>query len=199
MLRYSLKSSRLPDKEAKITLANGDSTFLFTCADKTYTTTAIDVICTTTTTGAIAGPYKISKVEATTATSVSSYTYTAVKDVAFYNGETVTVKTTQSKTTQEGNANSTDKNTFTVELENDAKYVRMFSDAEGTKQIACTVATKVATCKPTTKEMETGKEYKIYSSSACAKATERGVTVQFSGSSFVAFSRFMIVAALFLL
>ena len=72
------------------------------------------------------------------------------------------------------------------------------SDAGATKQISCTVATKVATCKPTTKEMEAGKEYKIYSSSACGTAADTGVTVKFSAASFVAFSRFMILAALFL-
>ena len=114
--------------------------------------------------------------------------------------EAYTVKATQSKASQEVDSKSDDKKTFTVELDDTPSAVNFFSDSAATKKISCSVANKVATCTPTSTEMEDGKSYDIYSKAGCAEsATKTGVNVKYSGSSFVAFSKYaMIVAALFL-
>ena len=113
--------------------------------------------------------------------------------------EAYTVKATQSKASQEVDSKSDDKKTFTVELDDTPSAVNFFSDSAATKKISCSVANKVATCTPTSTEMEDGKSYDIYSKAGCADATKTGVNVKYSGSSFVAFSKYaMIVAALFL-
>lgn len=188
--------------QATLTLKSGENTVTYSCASKEIAATDTEYPCTYTK-GAEApkfGDYKIAKVEEVTTSTGTTFDVTAVTAKTYTYAETYTVKATQSKTSQEVDASSTDKKTFTVELDDTPSAVNFFADSEAKKKITCTVATKVATCTPTSTEMEDGKSYEIYSKAGCAeKATKTGVTVKYSGSSFVAFSKYaMIVAALFL-
>lgn len=187
--------------EATLTLKSGENTVTYSCASKQIESTDTEYPCTYKE-GAEApkyGEYKIEKIEETSS-SGTTFVVTAVADKKYTYAETYTVKATQSKTEQEVDSKSDDKKTFTVELDDTPSAVNFFADSEGKKKITCTVATKVATCTPTSTEMEDGKSYEIYSKAGCAEtATKTGVTVKYSGSYFVAFSKYaMIVAALFL-
>lgn len=185
---------------ATLTLKSGENTITLSCASKEIDTTDTQYPCTYTApqTAPKFGEYTINSVTTTTDTTFTLSD--TVKALKYNYVEAYTVKATQSKASQEVDSKSDDKKTFTVELDDTPSAVNFFSDSAATKKISCSVANKVATCTPTSTEMEDGKSYDIYSKAGCAEsATKTGVTVKYSGSSFVAFSKYaMIVAALFL-
>lgn len=185
---------------ATLTLKSGENTITLSCASKEIDTTDTQYPCTYTApqTAPKFGEYTINSVTTTTDTTFTLSD--TVKALKYNYVEAYTVKATQSKASQEVDSKSDDKKTFTVELDDTPSAVNFFSDSAATKKISCSVATKVATCTPTSTEMEDGKSYDIYSKAGCAEsATKTGVNVKYSGSSFVAFSKYaMIVAALFL-
>ena len=184
---------------ATLTLKSGENTITLSCASKEIDTTDTQYPCTYTApqTAPKFGEYTINSVTTTTDTTFTLSD--TVKALKYNYVEAYTVKATQSKASQEVDSKSDDKKTFTVELDDTPSAVNFFSDSAATKKISCSVATKVATCTPTSTEMEDGKSYDIYSKAGCADATKTGVNVKYSGSSFVAFSKYaMIVAALFL-
>ena len=187
---------------ATLTLKSGDNTITLNCASKQIATTDTDYPCTYTApqTAPKFGEYTIDSVTEVTTTTGTTFTLSdTVKGLKYNYVEAYTVKATQSKASQEVDSKSDDKKTFTVELDDTPSAVNFFSDSAATKKISCSVANKVATCTPTSTEMEDGKSYDIYSKAGCADATKTGVNVKYSGSSFVAFSKYaMIVAALFL-
>ena len=184
---------------ATLTLKSGENTITLSCASKEIDTTDTQYPCTYTApqTAPKFGEYTINSVTTTTDTTFTLSD--TVKALKYNYVEAYTVKATQSKASQEVDSKSDDKKTFTVELDDTPSAVNFFSDSAATKKISCSVANKVATCTPTSTEMEDGKSYDIYSKAGCADATKTGVNVKYSGSSFVAFSKYaMIVAALFL-
>lgn len=197
------KASAAVTAAATLTLKSGENAITLNCASKEIATTDTGYPCTYTAPQAAPkfGEYTINSVtEVTTQTGATFTLSDTVKGLKYNYVETYTVKATQSKTSQEVDSKSDDKKTFTVELDDTPSGVNFFADSGATKKISCSVATKVATCTPTSTEMEDGKSYEIYSKAGCAEtATKTGVTVKYSGSSFVAFSKYaMIVAALFL-
>ena len=185
---------------ATLTLKSGENIITLNCASTQIATTDTQCPCTYTgpPTAPKFGEYTINSVTTTTDTTFTLSD--TVKALKYNYVEAYTVKATQSKASQEVDSKSDDKKTFTVELDDTPSAVNFFSDSAATKKISCSVANKVATCTPTSTEMEDGKSYDIYSKAGCAEsATKTGVTVKYSGSSFVAFSKYaMIVAALFL-
>ena len=185
---------------ATLTLKSGENIITLNCASTQIATTDTQYPCTYTAppTAPKFGEYTINSVTTTTDTTFTLSD--TVKALKYNYVEAYTVKATQSKASQEVDSKSDDKKTFTVELDDTPSAVNFFSDSAATKKISCSVANKVATCTPTSTEMEDGKSYDIYSKAGCAEsATKTGVTVKYSGSSFVAFSKYaMIVAALFL-
>lgn len=187
---------------ARLTLKSGDNTITLNCASKQIAAADTQYPCTYTApqTAPKFGEYTIDSVTETTSTGTTFTLSDTVKGLKYNYVEAYTVKATQSKASQEVDSKSDDKKTFTVELDDTPSAVNFFSDSAATKKISCSVANKVATCTPTSTEMEDGKSYDIYSKAGCAEsATKTGVTVKYSGSSFVAFSKYaMIVAALFL-
>ena len=186
---------------ATLTLKSGENTITLGCASTQIATTDTQYPCTYTAppTAPKFGEYTINSVTETTTTGATFTLSNAVKALKYNYAEAYTVKATQSKASQEVDSKSDDKKTFTVELDDTPSAVNFFSDSAATKKISCSVANKVATCTPTSTEMEDGKSYDIYSKAGCADATKTGVNVKYSGSSFVAFSKYaMIVAALFL-
>ena len=188
---------------ATLTLKSGENTITLGCASTQIATTDTQYPCTYTAppTAPKFGEYTINSVTEVTTTTGTTFTLSdTVKGLKYNYVEAYTVKATQSKASQEVDSKSDDKKTFTVELDDTPSAVNFFSDSAATKKISCSVANKVATCTPTSTEMEDGKSYDIYSKAGCAEsATKTGVTVKYSGSSFVAFSKYaMIVAALFL-
>ena len=187
---------------ATLTLKSGENTITLGCASTQIATTDTQYPCTYTAPQAAPkfGEYTIDSVTETTTTGATFTLSNAVKALKYNYAEAYTVKATQSKASQEVDSKSDDKKTFTVELDDTPSAVNFFSDSAATKKISCSVANKVATCTPTSTEMEDGKSYDIYSKAGCAEsATKTGVNVKYSGSSFVAFSKYaMIVAALFL-
>ena len=188
---------------ATLTLKSGENTITLSCASKEIDTTDTQYPCTYTApqTAPKFGEYTIDSVTEVTTTTGTTFTLSdTVKGLKYNYVEAYTVKATQSKASQEVDSKSDDKKTFTVELDDTPSAVNFFSDSAATKKISCSVANKVATCTPTSTEMEDGKSYDIYSKAGCAEsATKTGVNVKYSGSSFVAFSKYaMIVAALFL-
>ena len=187
---------------ATLTLKSGENIITLNCASKEIATTDTQYPCTYTAppTAPKFGEYTIDSVTETTTTGTTFTLSDTVKGLKYNYVEAYTVKATQSKASQEVDSKSDDKKTFTVELDDTPSAVNFFSDSAATKKISCSVANKVATCTPTSTEMEDGKSYDIYSKAGCAEsATKTGVTVKYSGSSFVAFSKYaMIVAALFL-
>ena len=186
---------------ATLTLKSGENIITLNCASKEIATTDTQYPCTYTAppTAPKFGEYTIDSVTETTSTGTTFTLSDTVKGLKYNYVEAYTVKATQSKASQEVDSKSDDKKTFTVELDDTPSAVNFFSDSAATKKISCSVANKVATCTPTSTEMEDGKSYDIYSKAGCADATKTGVNVKYSGSSFVAFSKYaMIVAALFL-
>ena len=187
---------------ARLTLKSGDNTITLNCASKQIAAADTQYPCTYTApqTAPKFGEYTIDSVTEVTTTTGTTFTLSdTVKGLKYNYVEAYTVKATQSKASQEVDSKSDDKKTFTVELDDTPSAVNFFSDSAATKKISCSVANKVATCTPTSTEMEDGKSYDIYSKAGCADATKTGVNVKYSGSSFVAFSKYaMIVAALFL-
>ena len=187
---------------ATLTLKSGENIITLNCASKEIATTDTQYPCTYTAPQAAPkfGEYTINSVTETTTTGATFTLSDTVKGLKYNYVEAYTVKATQSKASQEVDSKSDDKKTFTVELDDTPSAVNFFSDSAATKKISCSVANKVATCTPTSTEMEDGKSYDIYSKAGCAEsATKTGVNVKYSGSSFVAFSKYaMIVAALFL-
>ena len=187
---------------ATLKLKSGENIITLNCASTQIATTDTEYPCTYTAPQAAPkfGEYTIDSVTETTTTGTTFTLSDTVKGLKYNYVEAYTVKATQSKASQEVDSKSDDKKTFTVELDDTPSAVNFFSDSAATKKISCSVANKVATCTPTSTEMEDGKSYDIYSKAGCAEsATKTGVTVKYSGSSFVAFSKYaMIVAALFL-
>ena len=187
---------------ATLTLKSGENTITLGCASTQIATTDTQYPCTYTAppTAPKFGEYTINSVTEVTTTTGTTFTLSdTVKGLKYNYAEAYTVKATQSKASQEVDSKSDDKKTFTVELDDTPSAVNFFSDSAATKKISCSVANKVATCTPTSTEMEDGKSYDIYSKAGCSDATKTGVNVKYSGSSFVAFSKYaMIVAALFL-
>ena len=185
---------------ATLKLKSGENIITLNCASTQIATTDTQYPCTYTAppTAPKFGEYTINSVTTTTDTTFTLSD--TVKALKYNYVEAYTVKATQSKASQEVDSKSDDKKTFTVELDDTPSAVNFFSDSAATKKISCSVANKVATCTPTSTEMEDGKSYDIYSKAGCAEsATKTGVNVKYSGSSFVAFSKYaMIVAALFL-
>ena len=138
---------------AEVTLKNGDSLITYDCASKEIATTDTTIPCTITASQTAAvGAYAISKIVDKSSNATATFTFTDA-NTTFYYGEVVTIKETQSKTSQEVDSTSTDKKTFTVELDNSPKAVRMFSDADAKKQIPCTVSATTATCTPTSSQL----------------------------------------------
>ena len=186
---------------ATLKLKSGENIITLNCASTQIATTDTQYPCTYTAppTAPKFGEYTIDSVTETTTTGTTFTLSNEVKALKYNYVEAYTVKATQSKASQEVDSKSDDKKTFTVELDDTPSAVNFFSDSAATKKISCSVANKVATCTPTSTEMEDGKSYDIYSKAGCADATKTGVNVKYSGSSFVAFSKYaMIVAALFL-
>ena len=187
---------------ATLKLKSGENIITLNCASTQIGTADTSYPCTYTAPQAAPkfGEYTINSVTETTTTGTTFTLSDTVKGLKYNYVEAYTVKATQSKASQEVDSKSDDKKTFTVELDDTPSAVNFFSDSAATKKISCSVATKVATCTPTSTEMEDGKSYDIYSKAGCAEsATKTGVNVKYSGSSFVAFSKYaMIVAALFL-
>ena len=186
---------------ATLKLKSGENIITLNCASTQIATTDTQYPCTYTApqTAPKFGEYTIDSVTETTTTGATFTLSDTVKGLKYNYVEAYTVKATQSKASQEVDSKSDDKKTFTVELDDTPSAVNFFSDSAATKKISCSVANKVATCTPTSTEMEDGKSYDIYSKAGCADATKTGVNVKYSGSSFVAFSKYaMIVAALFL-
>lgn len=187
---------------ATLKLKSGENIITLNCASTQIATTDTSYPCTYTAPQAAPkfGEYTIDSVTETTTTGTTFTLSDTVKGLKYNYVEAYTVKATQSKASQEVDSKSDDKKTFTVELDDTPSAVNFFSDSAATKKISCSVANKVATCTPTSTEMEDGKSYDIYSKAGCAEsATKTGVNVKYSGSSFVAFSKYaMIVAALFL-
>ena len=187
---------------ATLKLKSGENIITLNCASTQIATTDTKYPCTYTAppTAPKFGEYTIDSVTETTSTGTTFTLSDTVKGLKYNYVEAYTVKATQSKASQEVDSKSDDKKTFTVELDDTPSAVNFFSDSAATKKISCSVANKVATCTPTSTEMEDGKSYDIYSKAGCAEsATKTGVNVKYSGSSFVAFSKYaMIVAALFL-
>ena len=186
---------------ATLKLKSGENIITLNCASTQIATTDTQYPCTYTAppTAPKFGEYTIDSVTETTSTGTTFTLSDTVKGLKYNYVEAYTVKATQSKASQEVDSKSDDKKTFTVELDDTPSAVNFFSDSAATKKISCSVANKVATCTPTSTEMEDGKSYDIYSKAGCADATKTGVNVKYSGSSFVAFSKYaMIVAALFL-
>ena len=184
---------------ATLKLKSGENIITLNCASTQIGTADTSYPCTYTAPQAAPkfGEYTINSVTTTTDTTFTLSD--TVKALKYNYVEAYTVKATQSKASQEVDSKSDDKKTFTVELDDTPSAVNFFSDSAATKKISCSVANKVATCTPTSTEMEDGKSYDIYSKAGCADATKTGVNVKYSGSSFVAFSKYaMIVAALFL-
>ena len=187
---------------ATLKLKSGENIITLNCASTQIGTADTSYPCTYTAPQAAPkfGEYTINSVTEVTTTTGTTFTLSdTVKGLKYNYVEAYTVKATQSKASQEVDSKSDDKKTFTVELDDTPSAVNFFSDSAATKKISCSVANKVATCTPTSTEMEDGKSYDIYSKAGCADATKTGVNVKYSGSSFVAFSKYaMIVAALFL-
>ena len=187
---------------ATLKLKSGENIITLNCASTQIGTADTSYPCTYTAPQAAPkfGEYTIDSVTEVTTTTGTTFTLSdTVKGLKYNYVEAYTVKATQSKASQEVDSKSDDKKTFTVELDDTPSAVNFFSDSAATKKISCSVANKVATCTPTSTEMEDGKSYDIYSKAGCADATKTGVNVKYSGSSFVAFSKYaMIVAALFL-
>ena len=185
---------------ATLKLKSGENIITLNCASTQIGTADTSYPCTYTAPQAAPkfGEYTINSVTTTTDTTFTLSD--TVKALKYNYVEAYTVKATQSKASQEVDSKSDDKKTFTVELDDTPSAVNFFSDSAATKKISCSVANKVATCTPTSTEMEDGKSYDIYSKAGCAEtATKTGDTVKYSGSYFVAFSKYaMIVAALFL-
>ena len=195
------KASAAVTAAATLTLKSGENAITLNCASTQIATTDTQYPCTYTApqTAPKFGEYTIDSVTETTTTGTTFTLSNEVKALKYNYAEAYTVKATQSKASQEVDSKSDDKKTFTVELDDTPSAVNFFSDSAATKKISCSVANKVATCTPTSTEMEDGKSYDIYSKAGCADATKTGVNVKYSGSSFVAFSKYaMIVAALFL-
>ena len=126
--------------------------------------------------------------------SIAVHTITGIT-AAFTIADTIALG--NQTTPQEVDTEDDSKNTFTIVF---AEAVTagpdVYANATATTAIAnCTLATdkKSISCKPSSTEMEDGKEYKIHYMNGCVK-TDTNITVKFTdSSSFVTISKIAVV------
>lgn len=105
-------------------------------------------------------------------------------------------------TSQEVDAKSDDKKTFTVALKAAMTGVapKIYTNAtETAKEVPCALDTekKKIICTPTATQMDSGKEYTVQYKKACGTDfTSTGITVKFSASYFITVSKILLVLAL---
>lgn len=165
----------------------------------TATAAGTTLKCTTTTTGktALDGTYKLDSPKYT-ATGGTATDISATPTLTY--ATAVTISTSQTAS-QEVDASSDDKKTFTVNFDPAFSTVpKIYPNTSATTAITCTASTdkKSLTCTPTTSNMDDGESYKVAYQQVCdGDKAETGVTVKFSSgssssSSFAKFSFFLL-------
>ena len=194
--------------KSEVTLdLKGSADFLASTATfKLSDTASIELECDASTSGAKAttcdatlkgteavGKYTLEKiVEKDTPTVVHTITgITAAFTIAD------TIELGNQTTPQEVDTEDDSKNTFTIVFaEAVTAGPAVYANATATTAIAnCTLATdkKSISCKPSSTEMDDGKEYKIHYMNGCVK-TDTNITVKFTdSSSFVTISKIAVV------
>lgn len=189
--------------DSKITLKSGSDSVEYTASATALTQdTPAEVEYTLSTASPKNGKYTFDKIEDTTSPTADVTFDTTKASVTFNFPVAYTLAANQTKAEQEVNSKSdkAEEKSFTVDL--DAAFtgaVYFYPNQTATKEISCKVSEKVVTCTPTAEDMENDKTYDIYYQSGCEAVTKAGVKVKFSASSFVALSKYALVAiALFL-
>lgn len=194
--------------DSRLTIASGSNKVEYKVTGQTFSdTSAVDVSyaldTTATPTSSIkTGVYTFSKLVDETSGGAKVTFDTAKAAVTYKFVEEYKVAKTQSKTSQEVDSKSdkAEEKQFVVDLDEEfAGSVFFYPNSTCTQPISCTASKKVVTCTPTTADMENDKEYEIYYQAGCEDAAKAGIKVKFSASSFVTFSKYvMVVLALFL-
>ena len=144
------------------------------------------------------GTYKVASMAVAPSDSI---TFSSATGNSWEFAEEFTLADSQT-TSQEVDAKSDDKKTFTVALKAAMTGVapKIYTNAtETAKEVPCALDTekKNIICTPTATQMDSGKEYTVQYKKACGTDfTSTGITVKFSASYFITVSKILLVLAL---